>query len=145
MKIILAVLLAFVGYAFAPSADCGDGVVYANTKQTEYDKRFDAYPKIKGAPKFKGGDKELAKLIREKLRLSDIAKSQVFNLNYQFTVTCEGKIKDVRQIGSPKADDWTNIVEIITSTDGSWEPAKKEGKVVDCVYFSKLFVNGTTY
>ncbi len=145
MKTFLLILTAFMIFGFTPNPDCGDGKVYANKKQTEFDKRFDSYPKINGVPKFKGGDKKLDKLIRSKLKLSDVAKTQIFNLNYQFTVTCDGKIKDVKQIGDSKADDWTNIVEIIQGTEVDWTPAKNDGKTVDCVYFSKIFINGSQY
>jgi len=145
MKTILFVLTIFMIFAFTPNPDCGDGKVYANKKQTEFDKRFDNYPKIDGVPEYKGGDKKLGKLIQTELVLSEAAKTQIFNLNYQFTVTCEGKITDVKQIGDSKADDWTNIVEIIQSTEADWTPAKKDGKTVDCVYFSKIFINGSQY
>lgn len=142
MKTILLILTTFLIFAFTLNPDCGDGNVYANKKQTEYDKRFDSYLKIDGVPKYKGGDKKLDKLIRSKLKLSEIAKTQFFYLNYQFTVTCDGKIKDTKQIGDQKAEDWTNIVEIIHGTEGEWTPAKKDGKTVDCVYFSKILING---
>jgi hypothetical protein len=145
MKKALLILITFLFFGFASNPDCGDATVYANKKQTENDKRFDIYPKIKAAPKYKGGDKKLDELIRSKLKLSEAAKTLVFNLNYQFTVTCDGKVKDVKQIGDSKADDWTNIVEIILSTEADWTPAKKDGKTVDCVYFRKLFINGSEY
>lgn len=145
MKIILLILTTFLLFAFTPNPDCGDGKVYANKKQTEYDKRFDDYNKIDDVPKYKGGDKKLSKLIQSNLKLSNVAKTQIFNLNYQFTVTCDGKIKDVKQIGNSKADDWTNIVEIIKTTEANWTAAKKDGQPVDCVYFSKIFINGSNY
>lgn len=128
-----------------PDPDCGDGNVYASKKQTENDKRFESYQKINSAPKFKGGDKKLDNLIRSRLKLSEIAKTQIFNLNYQFTVTCDGKIKNIKQLGDQKANDWTNIVDIIQGTEGSWKPAKKNGNPVDCVYFRTLWVMGNKY
>jgi len=142
--IILEVALCF-GFTTNLNPDCGDGNVYANKKQTEYDKRFDYYEKISGLPKFKGGDKKLDKVVRKNLELSEVAKTQIFNLNYQFTVTCDGKIKDVKQIGDSRADDWTNISDVIKKTEEDWTPAKKDGKSVNCVYFAKVFVNGSTY
>lgn len=54
---------------FTPNPDCGDGKVYANKKQTEFDKRFGSYPKIDGVPTYDGGEKKLEKLIRSKLKL----------------------------------------------------------------------------
>lgn len=145
MRTILLTLTTLLILSFTKAPDCGDGSVYANKKQTEYDKRFESYQKIDGVPKYKGGDKKLDKLIRSKLKLSDVAKTRIFNLNYQFTVTCDGKIKDVKQIGDSKADDWTNIVEIIMGTDADWTPAEKDEKPVDCVYFNKIFINGSQY
>lgn len=145
MKKILITLSIFIGFAFTTAPDCGDGKVYANSKQTENDIRFNSYSKISDAPKFKGGDKKLDKLVRENLRLSETAKSQIFNLNYQFTVTCDGKIKDVKQLGDPTVDNWTNIGEVIQATEVDWTPAKKDGKAVDCIYFDKVFINGSNY
>lgn len=145
MKYFLIIVLAIFTCSFVTNPDCGDGNVYASMKQTEYDKRFDDYPKIDAVPEYKDGDKKLTKLIQSELELSDVAKSQIFNLNYQFTVTCEGKIKNVKQIGDPKADDWTNIIEIIQATEGDWIPAKIEGHPVDCIYFGKIFINGMKY
>lgn len=143
MKILFFIPVIFL-FCF-PVTDCGDGNVYANKEQTQFDKRFDSYTKISGCPKFEGGDKKLDKLIGKNLKLSATAKTQIFNLNYRFIVTCEGKIKDVKQIGDPKADDWTNISEIIEGTEGKWTPAQKDGKPVDCVYFRTFFVNGSSY
>jgi hypothetical protein len=140
MKTLLLILTTFLMISMS-TPDCGDGTVYANQKQTENDKRFDDYQKIDEVPQYNGGDKKLDKLIRSKLKLSKVAKTQIFNLNYRFTVTCDGKIKDVKQIGDSKIDDWTNIVDIIQDTEGNWTPAKKDGKPVDCIYFSKIFIN----
>lgn len=145
MSTIFLTLTTFLIFSFTHTTDCGDGSVYANKKQTAYDKRFDNFQKIGGVPKYKGGEKKLEKLIRSKLKLSGVAKTQVFYLTYQFTVTCAGKIKDVKQIGDSKAEDWTNIVEIIQGTEADWSPANKDGKPVDCVYFNKIFINGSQY
>jgi hypothetical protein len=145
MKSYLIILTSICFLSFAPTPECGDGAIYASTKQTQYDKRFDSYTKINSSPSFKGGDKKLDKLIRSQLKLSSVAKTQIFNLNYQFTVTCDGKITDIKQLGDPKGNDWTNIVEIIASTEGSWKPAVKGGKTVNCVYFRTLFINGSSY
>ena len=145
MRTFFLSILAFLCFSFATDPACGDGNTYANQEQTGLDKRFDGYTKISGCPSFAGGEKKLDKLIRKSLKLSAAAKTQVFNLNYQFTVACDGKIKDVKQIGDPKANDWTNIGEIIQGTEGKWTPAQKDGKAVDCVYFRRLFVNGSQY
>ena len=145
MKKFLVILIVFLCFAFTSQPDCGDGSVYANKKQTEYDKRFDKYKKISGLPKFKGGDKKLKKFVQNNLELSEVAKTQIFNLNYQFTVTCDGKIKDVKQIGNSKMNDWTNISGVIKKTEENWTPAVNGGKTVDCVYFSKIFINGSLY
>ena len=144
MKIFITAL-TFLCFAFTVNTDCGDGTVYANNKQTEYDERFDSYIKINGCAKFKGGEEEFDQLIRDKLKLSETAKNQIFNLNFQFTVTCDGKIKDVKQIGDPMANDWTNIAEIVQSTEGEWSPAKNGGQTVDCVYFDKVLIVGSKY
>lgn len=145
MKKVLLILTAFFMLAFAPNPDCGDGTVYASAKQTEFDNRFEIYTKIDGVPKFKGGDKKLGKLIRSKLKLSDVAKTQYFMLNYQCTVACDGSIRDIKQLGDPRGDSWTNIEEILHGTAGNWSPAKKDGVPVDCVYFGRLFVSGPQY
>ena len=141
----LTLFFALFLLSFTSDHSCGDGKVYANRKQTQYDNRFDNYPKIDGVPKFKGGEKKLDQFVQNNIVLSDVAKTQVYNLNYKFTVTCEGKIEDVIQIGDPKADDWTNIGEVIHQTEGKWKPAIQNGKPVDCVYFNRTFLNGSRY
>jgi hypothetical protein len=145
MKLFSLLLIALLGFSSSKSLDCGDGKTYANIKQTEFDKRFDSYEKIKGCPEFKEGDKGLTELILKDLKLSDIAKTQVFNLNFTAKITCDGKIVDARQIGDPKMDEFTNILQILKSTQDMWTPAKKDGKPVECIYFGKVFINGTKY
>jgi hypothetical protein len=143
--IFLIGLVILLTSGFRNEGECGDGTVYANKEQTENDSRFDAYIKIKGVPEYKDGDKKLDELIKSKLVLADGAKSQVFNLNYQFTVTCDGKIKDFKTLGDPRMATWTNIAEIIQGTEVDWTPAKKDKKAVDCIYFRKLFINVSKY
>ena len=125
--------------------DCGDGNTYVVEKQTKYDTRFSDYQKITDSPKFIGGKEKLEKLINEKLELSNEAKKIVFRLNYKFTITCEGKIEDIEVLGDLRAREMTNIKDIILSTDGQWEPAKKDGKKVSCIYFSKKTIVGSKY
>ncbi|MGD1846979.1 MAG: hypothetical protein ACFB10_16435 [Salibacteraceae bacterium] len=138
-------LLCFVGIAlsFTFPADCNPSKVYANKKQTQWDDRFSTYEKISGVPKFKGGDKSLETFLRKNLVLSKEAQNNIFNLNYQFTVTCEGKVVDARQIGDAKMNSWTNFKEAIQKTEGLWQPAKHQGEAVNCVYFGKLFIKGS--
>ena len=143
-KILLLLLLAPV-FGLAQNTTCGDGIVYANKKQTQYDDRFDSYTKISGAPKMKGGDEQLKEVVLANLKLADEAKNMVFRLNYQFTVTCDGKIRDVIQIGDPRMSDWTNIETVIQSTEADWTPAKNKGKPVDCVYFHKVTIVGSKF
>ncbi len=146
MKYVLFLLITTSSLKFLYSQDnCNSTKVYANKKQTEFDTRFNSIDKIKSSPKFKGGEKKLTKLIRENLKLSDVAKSQVFNLNFQFTITCDGEIVDVKQIGDQKMDNWTNISEVIQTTKGLWTPAKENGENVNCIYFQKIFINGSNY
>ncbi|WP_109436432.1 hypothetical protein [Aquimarina sp. AU119] len=123
--------------------ECGDGNVYVVERQTKFDKRFDSYKKIGDSPSLINGD--LNKVIEDNLKLSDEAKKIVFRLNYMFTITCDGKIKDIEIIGEPKMYNWTNLIEIVKKTEGNWIPAKKEGKEVDCVYFSKKTIIGSKY
>jgi hypothetical protein len=137
--------LALFIFGTAAIAQCGDGKVYSNKAQTEFDKRFDSYPKTVECPQFKGGKKALDQLIQQKMKLNATAKSQIFNLNYKFTVGCDGKIKDIKQIGDAKMDNWTNIVAIIKGTAGKWTPAKKNGIAVDCVYFGTFMINGSKF
>lgn len=137
-------LLFMCGSLYAQ--ECGEGLTYASQKQTEFDSRFDAYPKLdgnKGMPQFKGGDKKLEELIRSQLKLSEEARTQIFILNFKFTISCDGRVKDVMQIGDKRADAWTNITEIIPMS--GWEPARKDGKPVDCIYFGRVMVNGSQY
>ena len=144
-KIFLSILLIFICLAFTSEPTCGDETVYANSKQTANDNRFKKYKKIKDVPKFKGGERKLENIIRNNLELAEDAKSQIFNLNYQFTLTCEGKIKDVVQIGDPIADNWTNIETILKDTESDWKVAKKDGEAVNCIYFGKIFINGSQF
>lgn len=145
MKYLFLAAAISIAFASRPGTGCGDNTVYANKKQTEHDSRFDSFPKIKEIPKYTGGEEELHRLVKQNLELSDAAKTQIFRLNFRFTVTCEGRISNVMQIGNKKADDWTNIKEVIQSTEGKWTPAKKNGQPVDCVYFTALTINGSEY
>jgi hypothetical protein len=145
MKTLLTSVFALFIFSTTTIAQCGDGKVYSNKAQTEFDKRFDSYPKTVECPAFKGGKKALDQLIQQKMKLNATGKTQVFNLNYKFTVGCDGKIKDIKQIGDAKMDDWTNIVAIIKGTAGKWTPAKKNGIAVDCIYFGTFAINGSKF
>lgn len=137
------VLAAF--FAFAPTTNCGDGTTYASAAQTENDARFADFPKIDSAPKFKGGDKKLNRLIKNRLELSEEAKKEIFNLNFALTVSCDGTLRDIKSLGDPQARDFTNIVDILYETAGMWTPAAHNGAPVDCVYVGSLFVYGDEY
>lgn len=143
MKKYIFSLVVLISLAFSDTVDCGDGNIYSVKKQTKNDRRFDKYTKIKKGPKLKKG--KLDDIIDEKLKVFGVGKTQIFNLNYQFTVTCKGKIVDVKSLGAKHMADWTNIVDIIKSTEGLWKPAKKDGEFVDCVFFNKKFVWGSDY
>ncbi len=145
MKILLITITLLFGFTPHVNSSCGDGTVYANEKQVKYDDRFKEYPTIPSCPEYKDGDKKLDEYIRSSLKLNDKGKTLIFNLNYKFTITCEGKIKDFVQLGDPAFKDVTNIADVIQATEGSWKAAEKDGKSVDCIYFRKLFINGTTY
>lgn len=145
MKTLLIAVTFFFGFMPGAKPDCGDGTVYANEKQVKYDERFKEYTTISSCPEYKGGDKKLDEYIRSNLKLSDKGKTLIFNLNYKFTITCEGKIKDFVQLGDPVFKEVTNIVDVIQATEGNWKAAEKDDKPVDCIYFRKLFINGTTY
>ena len=144
LGIFLTGLAVILTLGFRNEGECGDGTVYANKDQTENDSRFDAYTKIKGVPEYKDGDKKLDALIKSKLVL-DSARNGMFVLNYMFTMTCDGKIKDFKTLGDPRMATWTNIAEIIQGTEADWSPAKKDKKAVDCIYFRRLFINGNDY
>lgn len=143
MKSILIFIAILFTYSQNPN--CGDGTTYVNEKQVKYDKRFAAYPKIESVPQFSGGKEALNKLIEEKLKVSEKAKNIVFRLNFMFTITCDGKIKDFKTLGDPKASSLTNMIEIIESTKGKWTPAKKDGVAVDCIYFAQKTILGSKY
>lgn len=146
-KIILLLTLnmILVGFSFGQKTKCGDGITYSNETQTKNDERLNDYPKIEGLPTYTGGKMELEKLIEVNLKISENAKDLVFRLNYIFTVTCEGKIKDFKTLGDPKASKLTNMKEIIEATSGNWIPAEKNGKAVDCIYFAQTTIGGNTY
>lgn len=143
MKTILLAFLAFI--SLEQSSDCGDEVTYSNEEQTKYDQRLSDYPKIASAPEYKEGKDELNKLIEEKLKVKEEGKQIVFRLNYMFTITCDGQIKDFKELGDAKLSNLTNMQEIIEGTKGKWIPADKDGKPVDCIYFSKKTVVGSKY
>ena len=143
MKSILIILIALI--SFGQETECGDGITYSNEKQTKYDKRLNDYPKIESVPTYSDGKDELSKLIETNLKVSEKAKDIVFRLNYVFSVTCEGEIKDFRTLGNPKASEQTNMKDIIEGTKGNWNPAEKDGKVVDCIYFAKKTIVGNKY
>ena len=125
------------------NSECGDGNIYASKKHSKFDKRFDSYKKIDDLPSIKEGD--MNKIIKNNLKLSQEAKKAIFRLNYMFTVTCDGKIENIKVLGDSKMLDWTNVDEVIESTSGQWKPAKKDGIEVDCVYFSKVTIVGSNY
>jgi hypothetical protein len=125
--------------------DCGDGVTYASKAQTENDQRFADFPKIDATPKFKGGDKKLMRLIKNRLELSEVAKKEIFNLNFALTVNCDGTLRDIRPLGDPKSFDFTNIVDILYETAGMWTPAAHNAIPVNCVYVGSFFVYGDEY
>lgn len=125
--------------------DCGDGITYASKEQTENDDRFADFPKIDAAPKFKGSDKKLKRLIKNRLELSEEAKKEIFNLNFALTVNCDGTLRDIKNLGDPKGHNFTNIVAILFETAGMWTPAMRNGVPVDCVYFTTFFVYGPDY
>jgi len=145
-RILISICLCLV-FGRGIAQVCGDGVTYASKEQTEFDKRFDSYPKLvgkKGTPKYPGGDKKLDELIRSRLKVSAEGKNMVFNLNFRLVIGCDGVVKHAEQIGDKRFSEMTNIVEILMSTAG-WTPARKEGQPVDCVYFGKILVNGSQY
>ncbi|MFC7000040.1 hypothetical protein [Rufibacter roseus] len=145
MKSILLLTSLIFWCGLFGNFDCGDGIVYVNEKQTQYDSRFTNFPKIDGQPKLKDGTADLNKIIEAQLKVADEAKNSVFRENFIFTVTCEGKIQDIQTLGDPKMSNWTNIIEIIKGTEGMWIPALIDGKPVDCIYFGKKTVVGNKY
>jgi len=146
-KIIISLALSsiFVGISFGQETECGDGTTYSNEKQTKYDKRLSDFPKIESVPTYSDGKDELNKLIESNLKVSENGKNIVFRLNYMFTVTCDGQIKDFKTLGDPKASELTNMEDIIKETNGKWKPAEKDGKFVDCIYFAKKTIVGNKY
>ncbi len=143
MKSILIILIALI--SFGQETECGDGITYSNEKQTKYDGRLEDYPKIEGVPIYSEGKDEFNKLIESKLKVKDEGKGIVFRLNYMFTITCDGEIKDFKTLGDSKLSDLTNMQEVIASTNGKWIPAEKDGKPVDCIYFAKKTIVGSKY
>ncbi len=143
--IFLTFNLIFIGFSFGQETECGDGIIYSNEKQTKYDKRLSDYPKIESLPTYSDGKDELNKLIESNLKVTENAKDIVFRLNYMFTVTCDGQIKNFQTLGDPKASELTNMEEIIKETNGKWKPAEKDGQAVDCIYFAKKTIVGNKY
>ena len=143
--ISIALSLFFIGISFGQDTECGDGIIYSNEKQTKYDKRLSDYPKIESVPTYADGKYELNKLIESNLKVSENGKNIVFRLNYMFTVTCDGQIKDFKTLGDPKASELTNMENIIKETNGKWKPAEKDGESVDCIYFAKKTIVGNKY
>lgn len=141
----LIVILSVVSLLFSKEEplQCGDGKTYAVEKQTKFNNKFDGYEKVSNAPYLDG--QNLNEIIEENLKLNDIAKQNIFRLNYMFTVSCNGELKDVKVLGDPKSINWTNIVDIIKNTEGNWIPATREGKNIDCIYFSRKTIVGDKY
>tara|TARA_R110002111_G_scaffold116280_3_gene177613 strand:- start:242 stop:688 length:447 start_codon:yes stop_codon:yes gene_type:complete len=143
--IFLTLNLIFIGISFGQKVDCGDGITYSNEKQTKYDKRLSEYPKIESSPTYSDGKDELNKLIESNLKVNEQGKDIIFRLNYMFTITCDGQIKDFKTLGDSELSNLTNIKDIIAETNGKWLPAKKDGKPVDCIYFAKKTIVGNKY
>jgi len=143
MKSLLIILIALI--SLGQKTECGDGTTYSNEGQTKYDKRLADYPKIENVPTYSDGKEALNELIESKLKVKEKGKEIVFRLNYMFTISCDGEIKDFKTLGNSMFSDLTNIQEIITETKGKWIPAEKEGKPVDCIYFAKKTIVGSKY
>ena len=143
--ISLALSLIFIGISFGQKNECGDGITYSNEKQTKYDKRLSDYSKIESVPTYSAGKDELNKFIESNLKVSENGKDIVFRLNYMFTVTCDGQIKDFKTLGDPKASELTNMEDIIKETNGKWNPAVKDEEPVNCIYFAKKTIVGNKY
>ena len=143
MKSLLIIFITVL--SFFQNTECGDSVTYANETQTKYDKRLSDYLKISSVPTYSEGEEAFNKLIDTQLNVKDAGKQLVFRLNYRFTVTCNGEIKDFQSLGSAKSSDLTNMQEIIKSTTGKWVPAEKDDKPVDCIYFAKKTIIGSNY
>jgi hypothetical protein len=124
---------------------CVDTTIYANAKQTKYDNRFSSYKKIKSQPKYSGGPKKFEKYLRAHLVVDPRFKNEIFNLNYQIVISCEGEIIEAKTMGDKRFGEITNFIQIAHKTAGEWKPAKKNGESVNCIYFGRLFVNGSLY
>lgn len=143
--IFLTLNIIFIGISFGQEIECGDGVTYSNEQQTKYDKRLTDYQKIESVPTYSDGKDELNKIIESKLKVNEQGKNIVFRLNYMFTITCDGQIKDFKTLGDSELSNLTNIEEIIAETNGKWIPAEKDGKPVDCIFFAKKTIVGNKY
>ncbi len=144
MKTIL-VLTSILLTTFSFTQTCSDTTIYANSKQTKYDNRFSNYKKIKSQPKYSGGSKKFESYLRENLIVDARFKNEIFNLNYQITISCDGKIIEAKTLGDKRFGEITNFIEIAQKTEGNWKAAKNKGKEVNCIYFGKMFVNGSLY
>lgn len=147
MSFVTLLSLLCLLHSGKPQPACGDGKLYAWKQQTANDPRFSTFPKITGkrsGPEYTSGNKQFDRYIRERLVLEDEAKQHTFVLNYYFTVKCDGTIGDVEILGDPVVKEWTNIASIVQHTTG-WQPAEKNGKPVDCIYFRMLPINGTEF
>ena len=145
ITVYILINILFVGAIFGQEEACGDGITYANEKQTKNDRRFASYSKIEGIPTFNDGLDAFNKLVETNLKVNKEGKDMVFRLNYMFIVGCDGKIMGFITLGNAIFSDLTNIEEIIISTNGKWTPAIKDGKAVDCIYFSKKTIVGSNY
>lgn len=122
--------------------DCGDGTTYANREQTKHDKRFHSFKKIKSVPEFLGEYEEFNHFILANYIKYDVAQSDIQLVEYQFTITCEGKLKGLKCLGEGNIIDWPIIEEIILNSRNKWKPATKSGLNVDCIFFNKIVLNG---
>lgn len=98
MKILMIILVS-IFTSGNDKIECGDGITYANKKQTEFDKRLSNIPKIQDVPTYNGGTSEFKKFIEENLKVTEKGKGSIFRANYMFTITCDEQLKDIKVLG----------------------------------------------
>jgi hypothetical protein len=113
---------------------CSDNRIYivedAILKET-----FGEAPGPSQNPSYKGGAGELKKYFAANPLTDENAKQVIFRVSIAFLVSCEGKAGDFEIITKGKGELTTyanQVLAIVNRMPQKWEPAKVDGKPVDC-------------
>lgn len=141
---------AIIGYSFKTIDDLpkvtvfpADSIVKVTAcSQTIYSvddflvkEKFGELTKPTTGPTFTGGIEELRKYFTANPLIDEKAKQMIFRVSIAFVVTCDGKAGNFVIVTKGKGDLATyanQVLAIVNKMPQNWQPAKVDGKTVDC-------------